>query len=314
MANKRDAGADEGTKARRGDVDPQSEHDWTIHALNIHGAFFERWCEDIVAKAEGWKVKGFRNPVAFRERESELDIRAEHRIDNSDILTLAIECKKNNPEFVNWLFLRQTQENLPTIHTWSAWSLLSQQRQENSGWLSATQLVIKRLEFPVADIGRETRSSYVDWKRNEKTRTSNKAITDAAYQVALATESTINEEAALTQVLGKNPKEPMPHLRMAFLPVIVTSARLLICDFSASDVNPATGEIAFDRAQISEHPRLIFQYAIPAHLHKEIPDIASAWKRGTLYHSTRLSMLVVHSEAFRSTLDYLAKNANVFMG
>jgi len=31
-------------------TDPTTDADWTIHALNIHGAFFERWCRRVIAK------------------------------------------------------------------------------------------------------------------------------------------------------------------------------------------------------------------------------------------------------------------------
>jgi hypothetical protein len=35
---------------------PQTDEEWTIHSLNVHGLFFERWCQQQIAQAKGWKV------------------------------------------------------------------------------------------------------------------------------------------------------------------------------------------------------------------------------------------------------------------
>ncbi len=82
----------------------------TITALNIHGNFFERWCRSMVARTRGWRVRTTNYPVEFpppsgpvRGHESNLDIRAEHA-EGTNVLTLAVECKKHNPEFVDWIF------------------------------------------------------------------------------------------------------------------------------------------------------------------------------------------------------------------
>jgi hypothetical protein len=31
----------------------QTEHDWTVHSINIHGLIFERWCQQAVQKPRG---------------------------------------------------------------------------------------------------------------------------------------------------------------------------------------------------------------------------------------------------------------------
>ena len=92
---------------------PQSNHDWTIHSINIHGVFFERWCQRVVSEAPGWSLDSTNYPVEFpppngpiRGKESTLDIRASRR-DADLAMVLLIECKKNNPEFVNWIFFRK---------------------------------------------------------------------------------------------------------------------------------------------------------------------------------------------------------------
>ena len=80
---------------------PQTQHDWTVHSINIHRVFFERWCQQAVADAKGWTLDAVNYPVEFpppsgplRGKESALDIRAS-RGQSDDRLCLLIECKKN---------------------------------------------------------------------------------------------------------------------------------------------------------------------------------------------------------------------------
>ena len=49
---------------------------------------------------------------------------------------------------------------------------------------------------------------------------------------------------------------PMRWNMQVLLPVIITSAHLVTCDFNPKDVDPNTGEIPFENAQLTEHPYL----------------------------------------------------------
>jgi hypothetical protein len=44
---------------------PKTDDEWTIHALNIHGLFFERWCQQVIREQAGWKLKAINYPVEF---------------------------------------------------------------------------------------------------------------------------------------------------------------------------------------------------------------------------------------------------------
>src|SRR6266513_852053 len=91
---------------------PTTHDEWTLHSINIHGVFFERLCQNVVAKNQYWKLISTNYSVEFpppsgpiRGTESSADIVARRRYDNFDLsVTLTIECKKNNPELVNWVF------------------------------------------------------------------------------------------------------------------------------------------------------------------------------------------------------------------
>src|SRR5207249_7851953 len=44
---------------------PVSDHDWTVHSINIHGVFFERWCQKVVSETPGWSLDSTNYPVEF---------------------------------------------------------------------------------------------------------------------------------------------------------------------------------------------------------------------------------------------------------
>lgn len=96
------------------DSGPQSDRDWTVHSLNIHGTFFERWCQHIVRASPPWSLTTTNFPVEVQGHHSALDIRADHDSSMAKLILL-IECKKNNPEFVDWIFFPRHGDSLGTL-------------------------------------------------------------------------------------------------------------------------------------------------------------------------------------------------------
>ncbi len=252
---------------------PNTEHEHIVHALNIHGTFFERWCQHVIVQTPGWNVKHANYPVEFPPRNgpfageaSTLDIWAEFKKEDT-ILSLPIECKKHNPELANWIFFshRQTaqfrhggspfitqMENIPRLPPNYGWDI----QVVKNGW--------NDIVYVCTDEARETRSSYLDYKKAGKrpdllTRTSNNAINEACQQVALATQAIIHEANVFSTALKnkQDPSYPLPYKRQLFLPAIVTTAKLFHCSFNAADVNAASGEIPYDKVTIQEFPYLL---------------------------------------------------------
>lgn len=292
---------------------PVTEHDWTIHSINIHGLFFERWCENVVANAPGWKVKSTNYPVEYpppngpwRGKESALDIRAEFR-HGEDILSLIIECKKHNPEFVNWIFFPRVP-SIPSGRA-SAYSVSNSMEPDTGvGWIPAGAVAMLRSTLIGADDGREVRSGYLQSHKGDKTKTSNAAISDAAYQVALAIQSIFFEEMKFSKTLGSaNPSPGLPYRKLTILPVIVTSAHIFVCEFDPADVDPSTGEIPYAKATIKEVPNVSFQYPLPRHLQGKPASLADALSTGQLHQFTHMGIIVTHSEAFPEFLDTLVQ-------
>lgn len=294
-------------------VEPVTDNEWTIHALNIHGMFFERWCEATIEGVPGWTVRSTNYPVeyphlrgALKGNESALDIRAQTWI-GSLLLTLIIECKKNNPEFVNWIFFVRDRPPLGglaqiRIRNPSPYKMTEATETFVAPRWDIETKVMRFLPDPniaVCDEGREARGTYVAYKSGSKTKTSNRAIAEAAYQVTLASRAIAAEEWKFSNALARDDtEEDSSFRRQVILPVIVTTARLFACRFDAQSVHPQNGEIPYDDASLDEVDALIYDYAVPIHLQTEPERLAQTLQnRGGINLFTRIPILVVKSEA-----------------
>lgn len=293
---------------------PVTDHDWTIHSINIHGVFFERWCQSILEARKRWNRILSNYPVAYTSKhlvkESALDIRAYTQV-SAIRTTLLIECKKNNPDFIEWVFFPPNQKQNTNI----TFSALHNVPTDTNTWNTSPTLQGFYFDIPRVDEARETRGQYQsisndkrDNKR-DKTKTSNSAISEAAYQIALATQAIHLEEAKFSQNESAAGKAwQMPWGLQVFLPTIVTSARLFTCEFDPSEVDPASGEIPYGKAKLSEQPYLIYQYTLPYHL-QNIPErMADRLTLKDIETYLRMNVFVVHSKEFDTFLTDVAES------
>lgn len=304
-------------------TNPISDHDWTVHSLNIHGTFFERWCEHIIDRQQYWFVKDKQYPVAFSRtagplqratgHESTLDLRAVMSYQDSRLLNLLIECKKNNPDFVEWIFFSKPDNRTISTFIAPAVSCRNPQDQDRRRILQPMLKDIY-LELPIAEEARETRGDYQSIKADRnKTKTANESISNAAHQVALATQAIFLEEAS-----SNLPDPPIKGVKrvhyekQVFLPVILTTARLHTCEFDPKDISPTEGTIPYDKVAITEQPYLIYTYPLPVHLQLDkghILLLSSGSQMGSL---VRMNMFVVNSGRFVHFLQYLSKQFSEF--
>jgi hypothetical protein len=302
---------------------PASDHDWTVHSLNIHGIFFERWCEHVIEKNRRWSVRATQYPVAFSptsgpvhkasSHESTLDIRAELNYHDGRYLNLLIECKKNNPEFIEWIFFHKSGSSPDVSFIASAISCPTA-NEDKERHILRPMLKELSLDMVIAEEGRETRGDYQSFKENRnKTKTANDSISNAAHQIALATQAIFLEEATDNQrrIPIKGAKQSRVE-KQVFMPAIVTSARLFLCEFDPADVSPTTGEIPYDKVSMTEKPYLIFNYPLPSHLQMDrghLLYLSSADKQDSL---VRMHIIVVNGAHLAKFLDYLADSFHEF--
>ena len=292
-------------------VKPETEREWTIHSINIHGVFFERWCQQVIRDADGWWLEDSNYPVAFPPRnkeglepkESALDVRASSEYRKGK-LNLLIECKKNNPEFIDWIFFKKDLRTATEVQA------IKDPRNPQTG--PAPHYFCQPFRtLPIADEARETRGTYQAYsdQRSNKTKTSNTAVTDASRQVALATQAIVYEDwRKIRENQGKG-----EHEIQCFFPLIVTSANLFICNFNPKDVSEGTGEIPFDKVELEEMPYLIYEFPLPHHLQSThlYPD-KSSLNPYQLRQHTRLDIAVVNSRKFNDFLGFIKRHMDYF--
>ena len=242
--------------------EPQSENEWMIHALNIHGTFFEDWCEYILSQSNHWELVDTKYPVEFppttgskKAGQSELDVRGNLKIYDTVVESL-IECKKNNPEFSNWIFFKKREQSPPFFRY-----LYSE--KDNPINRIQHHLTVKKIDLiqlPITDDAREVRGDYQGNKKGDKTKTANNSIWDSAYQVTLAMQAIILEEAR--NFLNR----PLGDMKKLFLPIILTTANLMLATYDRQIVNPLNGEISWNNVEFEARDYLIYEYSIPTHL------------------------------------------------
>lgn len=296
---------------------PSTQDEWTIHALNIHGVFFERRCAALVADTASWKVLATNYPVEFpppngpwRGKESALDILARRDGDPSSVVDALIECKKANPEFVNWVFF--PKPDCPTPSPFSFAQANNKPNETGSGsWSPQVALQNGSTTLSMASDAREVRGDYAGHKNdNNKTKTSNAAIQDAAYQVALATRAIIHEEISLLGKVRISPDHPAPPwMSKIYVPLIVTTAKLLRVDFSSRSAKLDSGEIDLHDATLTPVQSIVYEYALPKHLQHSPAEPLQILKSGNSDMFSRMHIFVVNAEALSAFLADLFSNS-----
>lgn len=292
-------------------ISPVSDSDWTIHSLNIQGTFFERWCQDTIKKSH-WDIVSTNYPVEFPPHngpfigeQSTLDVYA-HLVKKTIQLTLLVECKKNNPDFIDWVFFKHSNTRRPKHFSGS---LITNKLVDSTGnkWETSAMLgpMISLGWVPTSDAW-ETRGNYSNYKKGDKTKTSNAAISQAAHQIALATKAIFNDELNNNKVLSvRNVEAEMPYVHQIFIPTIVTTAKLFTCKFNSKDINEKSGEIPFSKVILKEQPYLLYEYPLPVHFHSTPLDKVSVLKTGNKDLGTRMDILVVNSSNLSKFLSKL---------
>lgn len=290
---------------------PITNFDWTIHSLNIQGTFFERWCQEAVKKSN-WNVISTNYPVEYPKHNgpllgehSSLDIYSQLKKETI-LLTLLNECKKNNPEFIDWVFFTHPNSKRTKYFSGSLIANKLLEGVENNWETTAMLSPMTSLEWITTNDAWETRGKYLDYKGGNKTKTSNAAISQAAHQIALATKAVFEEELDNSKILSRNSANAeMPYVHQIFIPTIVTTAKLYICEFDSKDVDENTGEISFSKATLKEEPYLLYEYPLPVPFHSTPLDRVSVLKTGNKEFGNRMDILVVNSSKLPEFLSRL---------
>lgn len=285
----------------------KTQEQWTAHALNVHGSFFERKCSAIVDGLAEWTVVSRNYPIEYplpragvRGKESALDIRARSTAAVDGFMhDIQIECKKANPDFVNWIFFPTESSAGLQIATASVL-----QANGDAPWQVQRGVLNAPISKPVASEAREVRGSYLDYKnQKDKTKTANAAIQEASYQVALANRAVVEEDANLFDRESATGSNEQPNwVRRSYLPLIVTTARLFYARFDVDRVSLTTGEIPVDAVKFEDVKTVIYQYSVPKHLQHSLVSSHPLSDEQQAEAVSRLSIFVVQAESLASFL------------
>lgn len=294
---------------------PVTQDEWTVHSLNIHGVFFERKCASVVAAVPNWRVVSTNYPVEIQGRiaagkgvDSSLDVWARRADTDGFVLDALLECKKANPDFVNWVFFPKTSGISTPEYTHTRTLTKSETESEsNPKWTH--EVVVKSgttSEF-ISNDSREVRGDYVRNLRGDKTKTSNASIQEAAYQIAIAQRAIVQRDSVLLAAAQKaTGTQTPPWKAKAYLSIIVTTANLYRVNFDIDDVNIDTGEINTRSATLSPVNSLIYQYPLPHTLQHTPLDSMIGLDDTNLDLFSRMDIIVVRSVHLRTLLNELA--------
>jgi hypothetical protein len=213
-----------------------------------------------------------------------------------------IECKKANPDFVNWVFFPKAEFQQPTPFVFA--KATNTPNPAGAGaWTSQVSMQRGTTDLSISNDAREVRGDYVKNQKKDMTKTSNEAIQKAAYQVALANRAIVHEETTLLEKARRSPDHPTPPwLSKSYVPIIVTTANLFRVDFASNSTNLRSGEIGFNEATLTPVQSILYENALPKHLQLSPAQPLEVLKSGNSDTFSRMHILVVHSEALSGLL------------
>ncbi len=303
---------------------PQSEtnEQYALRALMIQGAVLERGCQHVVRNTKGWKIQETNYPVEHNGEASNLDIWAESKNTTTNAYAeVPIECKKNNSEFIDWIFFPQPAHR-PQYSLMRMIHIQISSTAATKSWRASPRLWQLDHNLAIADEARETKGNYQKIvQKRDWTKTSNAAITDAARQISIATQALIEQEMKVLEELRASNQSQnssayayAPYSRLFFFPTIVTTANLFTCQFQDTDVDLGTGEIPIEKAKLVSCPYLMFDYPVPSILQESPRRLGLAVTRETLGQVARLPVFIVQGTnlpAFLAHLRQLTPNQGI---
>jgi hypothetical protein len=104
----------------------------------------------------------------------------------------------------------------------------------------------------------------------------------------------------------------MPWAQQVFIPIIATTAKLLLCEFNAGDVDTMTGEIEYSKATLTPQPYIVYEYPLPRHLQSAPADLVNALSTDSLDRFARMHIVVVNSESLETLLKDFGEQSQEF--
>ncbi|OGY21938.1 MAG: hypothetical protein A2126_01035 [Candidatus Woykebacteria bacterium GWB1_45_5] len=238
-----------------------------ISAINVQGILLQEKCADIFAK-EGYKVIT-EYPVMFPKpsfgnfgKDVVIDIWARKNLTNVQIDFL-VECKKADPKLKNWVFFKDKfsysigNDNIKFV------------KGPGDNWNTNTILVDiqKELKLEHGDrcfMGIELKEKFKKGPEKDDTVATTQRISDASYQAVQAANGTFDEYGEFYSKLQSTPLQKNEQ-NLFILPLVVTTANLLVADYDIDKISENGGLDAKD-VSFAEKDFILYNYSIPGHI------------------------------------------------
>lgn len=158
---------------------------------------------------------------------------------------LCIECKKLDPEYVDWVFIQPSTSNrsmhiiTKTIESKGFAALFKVPKTTRYG--NEIHVEISKFNWePFKYLVTDFAVAVSNKKINRTTYRSKKTIVDEAARQIIKGVYGLVLESITTQVVSG---EGYDHTINCFIPVVVTNANLIVCRYNPEDIDPKTGHI-----------------------------------------------------------------------
>lgn len=233
-----------------------------VQALNIAGSFFPRRCaKEFRRHPRTWQVIAEEYPVASPRpgpkgsQASAADLIVVNPPGRGAIVCLGVECKKADPRFKEWVFFKKFGGDNRFRH--ASLALTNPKVEQPIRLLREGNLI------DLYDFGRELTGQYTKERQTEtpSTKTTSQRIQDAAQQAALTVRSLAHE--LWTRIPDRKTKAldwATLNQWIHFVPLVLTTAKLLVCDFDAGNVDLQSGEISPESVTFEEKRFVLYDY------------------------------------------------------
>ena len=223
--------------------------------------------------SHGWRVSSHEHPWAKGKEEGFADLVLERP--SNEIVRLVVECKKQKTK--DLLFFVPGEDAQETSRCRIRWGFRTSKRAYPGGWA----------DVDVSPLSLESQFCVVVGEGADKRRS---MLERTAHDLVMAADAICDEEIDLTEDDGMGSE-------FVYIPVLVTTAKLMTCRFDPKAVSLDSGEIGSD-AKIDEVPAIRFRKALTTNSVEDGADSSLDEARRRKEHS----IIVVNAGAIESFL------------
>jgi hypothetical protein len=244
-------------------------HEKAIKALEEHGFLFQQRClAEIRNGAQSYLFESEEYPVSISEEETSIDFVFRTRAGAQTYLIF--ECKRVNPDYLSWLFFRPKSQSTATF---LSTKIDFSGRAINEFWLqTATLDLFSGKENPYVSGGLEL--SEREGKSARPGRTSRTtAIQEACQQVLTGVGG-----LALEHYEWRGRQESTGP--WYYLPIVLTTANLLLTEFDESEIGLRTGQLPISKANTKSVDWVVLTFPVRGSLQVTKPTHSAYYPCG----------------------------------